>query len=114
MKVRIKIQHDPDWRPNLRLNQRYWVHLSDGNYLPIFSGHCGQWYHLYAQHMDYPSFEAALADALRYLYAKYDKLEQWRKCRATVQVFTFNDRKHSRIKVPRERKPSQSKPARKA
>jgi hypothetical protein len=114
VKVRIKIQHDPDWRPNLRLNQRYWVHLSDGNYLPIFSGHCGQWYQLYAQHMDYPSFEAALADALRYLYAKYDKLEQWRKCRATVQVFTFNDRKHSRIKVPRERKPAQSKPARKA
>jgi hypothetical protein len=112
--VRIKIQHDPSWRSDLRKNQRYWVHLSDGNYLPIFSGHCGQWYHLYAQHMDYPSFEAALADALKCLYAKYDKMEQWRKCRAKVQEFKFNDRKFSRIKLPRERGLPKPKPARKA
>jgi len=103
VKVKIKIQHDPDWRPNLRLHERYWVHLSDGQYLPIFSGHAGQWYHLYAQHLDYPSFEAALAAALVCLYAKHDKHEQWRKCRAKVQTFTFNDRKHSRITVPRKR-----------
>jgi hypothetical protein len=112
MKVKLKISHDPDWRPNLRQHERYWVHLSDGNYFPIFSGAGGNWYQLYAPHMDYPCPEQAIAAALSYVYAKYDKMEQWRKCRAKPQTFTFSERKHSGLRMPAKRSRPQPKPAR--
>jgi hypothetical protein len=107
MRVRIKIQHDPSWVSNLRYNQRYnqryWVLLPDGEYFPIFSGYAGQWYQLYASYMDYPCPEQAIVEALKYIYARYDKKEQWRKCRAKPQLFTFHARNYSRIRMPAQR-----------
>jgi hypothetical protein len=103
MRVRIKIQHDPSWVSNLRYNQRYWVFLADGNHFPIFSGYAGQWYQLYASHMDYPCPEQAIVEALNYIYAKNNKHEQWRKCRAKPQLFTFHARNYSRIRMPAQR-----------
>jgi len=102
MKVRIKIEHDPSWRADLRRHERYWVNLPDGQYFPIFSGAGGNWYQMYAPHMDYPSAEAAIAATLRSLNEKSDGHLRYRRIRRKEQVFTFNDEKFSRIKLPRK------------
>jgi len=105
MKVRIKIQHDPSWRSDIRRHERYWVNLPDGSYFPIFSGAGGNWYQVYALYMDYPSAEAAIAASLRILFAKSDGHLRYKRIRHKEQVFTFNDAKCSRIKLPRLPKP---------
>jgi len=101
MKVRIKIEHDPSWRSGTRHHERYWVNLPDGQYFPIFHGL--SWSHSYAPHMDYPSAEAAIAAALRVIFAPKDGARRYRRIRRKEQVFTFNDEKCSRIKLPRKK-----------
>lgn len=90
MRVRIKLQQDKAWEPQLRYKERFWVNLPDGQYFAIFSGHCGQWYQQYAPHMDYPSPEAAISDACRYVFAKYDGSARYRRIRTTERVFAVN------------------------
>lgn len=102
MKVRIKIEHDPSWRADTRRYERYWVNLPDDSYFPIFSGAGGNWHEVYAPHMDYPSAEAAIAASLRILKAKPDG-RRYRRIRRKEQVFTFNDEKLSRVKLPRKK-----------
>lgn len=114
VRVKLKITHDPDWQISPRFRERYWVYLPDGQYFPIFKGAGDHWHQLYAQHLNYPSMDAAIADSLRYIYAKVDKTEQWRKCRARIQVFTFNARNHSQLAVPRKRSLPKPKFARQA
>ncbi len=104
MRVRLKIQHDPSWRPNLRFSERYWIKLSTGEYFPIFSGHSGQWYNLFAQHMDYPSAEAAIADALDRLFNSRASGVDYTRLRVKEQAFTFSDKKFSRLTLPHKRK----------
>ena len=105
MKVRIKIQYDPSWRSDVRRHERYWVNLPDGQYFPIFSGAGGNWYQMYAPHMDYPSAEDAIAAACRTIFAPDDGdgPRRYRRIRNAEQVFTFNERKTSRLKLPRQR-----------
>lgn len=104
MRVHLKIEHDPAWQSGPRYRERYWISISDGNYFPIFTGSNGKWHQIYAGRLDYTSAEAALADALRSIYAKTDPTERYRKLRAKEQVFTFNQQKHSSLRLPRKRK----------
>jgi hypothetical protein len=106
MRIRLKIQHDPTWRPDTRYWVRYWVYLPDGRYFPIFSGLNGFWFQLCRPHQNYHNAEEAIADNLRYLFAKVDKTAPWRSCRAKEQFFKFNDQSHSQLRLP----PKRSKP----
>lgn len=101
MKVRIKIEHDPSWRSDLRRHERYWVNLPDGKYFPIFHGL--SWSQMYAPYMNYPSAEAAIAAALRTIFAPSDGAQRYRRIRRKEQVFTFNDEKMSRVKLPHKK-----------
>jgi len=90
MRVRVKIQHDKAWRPEMRRHERYWVSLPDGQYFPIFSGAGGNWYQMYAPHMDYPSQETALTAALQHVFAKGDGPVRYRRIRVKERVFSFD------------------------
>jgi len=90
MKIRIKLQHDKTWKPDLRAKARYWVNLPNGRYFPIFSGHCGQWFQMYAPHMGYPSPEAAITDACQYIFANDYGAASYRRIRAKERVFAVN------------------------
>lgn len=102
--VKLKLQFDPSWRPDLRRHERYWVILPDGEYFPIFKGPGGNWYQMYSPHLDYPGPEAAIIDSLKVIYAKVDKREQWRKCRAKPQVLRYSDKNWSLLRLPARRK----------
>ena len=103
MKVRIKIEYDPSWRSDVRRHERYWVNLPDGSYFPIFSGEGGNWYQTYLPHKNYPCAEAAIAAALCILFTRSDGPRRYRRIRRVEQVFTFNERKTSHLKLPRKR-----------
>lgn len=100
MKVRIKIKHCSQWHGRPLRQERYWVHLSTGQYFPIFSGVRG-WTNMYTQHSDYRTPEEAIESSLRILFAP--KEDDYRKSRIKEQVFTFNHEKFSRIKLPRKK-----------
>jgi len=90
MKIRIKLQHDKTWKPDLRYKERFWVNLPDGEYFPIFRGHVGTWHQMYAPHMDYPSPEAALTAACHTVFAKHDGAARYRRIRTKERVFAVN------------------------
>lgn len=69
MLVAYKIQRDRSFKPDLKYRSRYMVHLKDeGRAIEILETLGGAWVAGLISHMDWPSREAAIIEAIIYIY----------------------------------------------